>query len=351
MTSASDSFMMVVSGPHNSSPATMPPLLLLLLFFTADARLLLSNITREQYGVYWAEIRVGSPPQSFSVLMDTGSSLTALPCADCETCGDKHQKWNVSESTTAVHLNAENNVRYMEGSFINSTLVQDTVCIDGDVCVSSYPVGCTTAESKAFRQQTADGIMGLYGRFVDSVGAFSMCFPESKFDVGMPYDGSRYTWYPIQGDRAFALNLVSVGGVDARGWLGLIDSGSTGLVLPRRIRNRALMGLCELQFEGGQPIKLNPCIPLSDIAEDEGVIILGTSFFHHVPRIVFTSTHIGLGMKGVTCSEKEEEDRSSSSPWNALGVLMAYTLALGMGIRTFLLPPPPVPAPPPPPAV
>lgn len=329
----------------DSSPQllyTIPSLLfsLFLSAFAVDARELLSNLTREQYGVYWSELRVGSPPQSFSVLMDTGSSLTALPCANCDTCGPTHRRWNVSESTTAKKLYVEDNARYMEGSYINSTLVEDEMCVDGDVCVAPYPVGCTTAESRAFRKQTADGIMGLYGRFVDSVGAFSMCFPESKFDVGMPHDGSRYAWYPIRGDRAYALSLVSVGDVDARGWVGLIDSGSTGLVLPRRMRNRAIgAGLCELQFEGGPLIKLDPCIPHGDIAEDEGVIILGTSFFHRVPRIVFTSTHIGMGVEGVTCGEEEGTDFSNSrgSPWNAVGVLVAYALALGMGVNTFLI--------------
>lgn len=335
----SESFM--GCGEHTHTQLLMPPLLFLLLAFAVDARELLSNITRERYGVYWAEIQVGSPPQSFSVIMDTGSSLTALPCVECETCG-KHRKWNVSQSTTAMKMNKEKNVRYMEGSFINSSLVEDEVCVDGDVCVTSYPVGCTTAESKAFRSQTADGIMGLYGRFVDSVGAFSMCFPESTFDVGMPHDGSRYTWYPIRGSRAYALNLVSVGGVDAKGWQGLVDSGSTGMVLPRHMRNRALMGLCEIQFEGGPPIRLDPCIPLRDIAEDEGVVILGTSFFHRVPRIVFTSTHIGLGADA-TC--REDVPETHESPWNFVGVLLAYTLTVGMGVNTFLVPPAPIPPP------
>ena len=39
-------------------------------------------------GYFSATVCVGSPPLKFDLIVDTGSSLTALPCADCTQCGD-----------------------------------------------------------------------------------------------------------------------------------------------------------------------------------------------------------------------------------------------------------------------
>ncbi len=38
-------------------------------------------------GYFSAEVCVGTPPKSFDLIVDTGSALTALPCADCTKCG------------------------------------------------------------------------------------------------------------------------------------------------------------------------------------------------------------------------------------------------------------------------
>jgi hypothetical protein len=38
-------------------------------------------------GYFTADVCVGSPPRAFSLIIDTGSGMTALPCASCEHCG------------------------------------------------------------------------------------------------------------------------------------------------------------------------------------------------------------------------------------------------------------------------
>ena len=35
------------------------------------------------HGYFSAEVTVGTPPQRFSLIVDTGSSITAVPCAEC----------------------------------------------------------------------------------------------------------------------------------------------------------------------------------------------------------------------------------------------------------------------------
>ena len=52
-------------------------------------------------GYYSAELQVGTPPQRFSVIVDTGSSVTAIPCSGCVRCG-KHSnpRFEPSRSST-----------------------------------------------------------------------------------------------------------------------------------------------------------------------------------------------------------------------------------------------------------
>ena len=40
------------------------------------------------YGTHYVDIWVGTPPQRQTVIVDTGSSITAFPCSGCEHCGD-----------------------------------------------------------------------------------------------------------------------------------------------------------------------------------------------------------------------------------------------------------------------
>ena len=39
---------------------------------------------------YYANVWLGSPPQQFALIVDTGSTVTYVPCATCSQCG-KHQ--------------------------------------------------------------------------------------------------------------------------------------------------------------------------------------------------------------------------------------------------------------------
>lgn len=39
---------------------------------------------------YTTRLLIGSPPQKFALIVDTGSTVTYVPCSTCEQCG-KHQ--------------------------------------------------------------------------------------------------------------------------------------------------------------------------------------------------------------------------------------------------------------------
>ncbi|KAL2892598.1 Aspartyl protease family protein 1, partial [Bienertia sinuspersici] len=157
--------------------------------FPSNARLnfsddLLSN------GYYTAMLHIGTPPQKFALIVDTGSSLTYVPCFDCYHCGN-HQdpKFQPNFSSTYSPLkcnlrcpcDAENihyiyEGRYAEMSSSSGLLVEDIVSFGSHSGLKTQRAvfGCENAESGGLYSQVADGIMGL-GRGAISY-SFSLCY-------------------------------------------------------------------------------------------------------------------------------------------------------------------------------
>ena len=129
-------------------------------------------------GYFSADLLVGTPPQRFSVIVDTGSSVTAIACTGCTRCGrHANPRFAPSSSTTFEPVTCSSDtecsrcnngvcgyrVSYQEGSSYSGFLVRDVVRMGvGGSCASLYlQFGCSTEESGLFKLQRADGIMGL----------------------------------------------------------------------------------------------------------------------------------------------------------------------------------------------
>lgn len=41
---------------------------------------------------FYATLGLGTPSRTFQLIIDTGSTITYIPCADCKHCG-KHKVW------------------------------------------------------------------------------------------------------------------------------------------------------------------------------------------------------------------------------------------------------------------
>lgn len=54
------------------------------------------------YGTHFAFVYVGTPPQRASVIVNTGSHFTAIPCSECSNCGNHTDPyWDPKKSSTA----------------------------------------------------------------------------------------------------------------------------------------------------------------------------------------------------------------------------------------------------------
>merc|ERR1712014_252944 len=117
-----------------------------------------SNFLNAQY---FSEIQIGTPPQEFKVVLDTGSSNLWVPSQDCGSIACYlHSKYDHSDSSTYKKNGSEFQIRYDSGE-LEGYVSQDTVQI-GDLKIKDQLFAEATSEpGLAFAFGRFDGIMGL----------------------------------------------------------------------------------------------------------------------------------------------------------------------------------------------
>ncbi|KAG2638115.1 aspartic proteinase CDR1-like [Panicum virgatum] len=228
-------------------------------------------------GYYTTRLYIGTPPQEFALIVDSGSTVTYVPCASCEQCGN-HQDPRFQPDLSSTYSPVKCNVdctcdndknqctyerQYAEMSSSSGVLGEDIVSFgrESELKPQRAVFGCENSETGDLFSQHADGIMGL-GRGQLSImdqlvdkgvisDSFSLCY--GGMDVGggamvlggMPSpsdmvfsrsDPVRSPYYNIE------LREIHVGGkalrVDPRVFDSkhgtVLDSGTTYAYLPEQ---------------------------------------------------------------------------------------------------------------------
>ncbi|XP_059659326.1 aspartic proteinase 36-like [Cornus florida] len=128
-------------------------------------------------GYYTTRIWIGTPPQKFALIVDTGSTVTYVPCSTCEQCG-RHQdpkfQPEISSSYEPVKCNIDCNCdservqcvyerQYAEMSSSSGVLGEDVISFgnQSELRPQRAVFGCENVETGDIYSQHADGIMGL----------------------------------------------------------------------------------------------------------------------------------------------------------------------------------------------
>lgn len=112
---------------------------------------------------YYGQITIGTPPQDFLVLFDTGSSNMWVPVAPCNpnnvACLN-HNQYQPDYSSTYEYNGEQFSIEYGSGS-LSGYLVQDTVTIQGMAIQNQTFAAATNEPGASFVYQPFDGLIGM----------------------------------------------------------------------------------------------------------------------------------------------------------------------------------------------
>lgn len=192
---------------------------------------------------YYIDITIGTPPQTFKVVPDTGSSNLWIPSKTCSLTNiacDIHDKYDSKKSSTYAANGTAFSVLYGSGA-CSGFLSEDTVSV-GDLTVTNQGF------AEVVKQP---GLSWIVGKFD---GIMGLAFDTISVDAVTP------VWYNMlsQGvvsDPVFAFWLDRSGTSDTGGELtfgGLDDSHYTGEITYQPLTNETYweFALDDIQIEG-----------------------------------------------------------------------------------------------------
>jgi len=111
---------------------------------------------------YFGEISLGTPPQKFEVIFDTGSSDLWVASSKCDSSCGRHAKYNSAKSSTYVANGTAFNIMYGSGPVSGFESV-DTLQTGGITVASQEFAEVTDASGlgAAYKLGKFDGILGL----------------------------------------------------------------------------------------------------------------------------------------------------------------------------------------------
>ncbi|CAK7896919.1 saccharopepsin [[Candida] anglica] len=199
-----------------------------------SAKTPLTNYLNAQY---FTEIELGTPPQQFKVILDTGSSNLWIPSQDCSSLACfLHQKYDHDASSSYKANGSEFAIQYGSGS-LEGYVSRDTLSLGGLTIPDQLFAEATNEPGLAFAFGKFDGILGLA---YNTISVNKIVPPiYNAIDQGL-LDAQQFAFY--LGDTNKDENdggLATFGGYDA--------SAFTGDITWLPVRRKAYW---EVSFEG-----------------------------------------------------------------------------------------------------
>jgi hypothetical protein len=164
-----------------------------------DSSVSLGNIVQKKQ-MYFGEVSVGTPAQTFVVVYDTGSGNLIVPGSTCSSPAClSHSRFQQNKSSTVKFAECQpgwgrDGVKITFGTGdITGDCLTDRVCI-GTACSEASFISSTDESSNPFNEFTFDGVLGLALPSMAQSEAFSIfaklqpVFNEKLFSVFLSYD-------------------------------------------------------------------------------------------------------------------------------------------------------------------
>mmetsp|Transcript_51510 Transcript_51510/g.136000 ORF Transcript_51510/g.136000 Transcript_51510/m.136000 type:complete len:237 (-) Transcript_51510:509-1219(-) len=139
---------------------------------------------------FFGSVSVGTPPQNFSVLFDTGSDMFWVPSKKCGKRCRYHRKFDPSASASFAPTKVRSAIVYGSGKVLLDVAKEDFSI--GGVKVSNQTMGFAFAEDLGLYSSSFDGIFGLDfgGKTETGVDGLlrSKLLPKNTFAFYMPLD-------------------------------------------------------------------------------------------------------------------------------------------------------------------
>ncbi|KAL8178976.1 UNVERIFIED_CONTAM: hypothetical protein K2H54_058229 [Gekko kuhli] len=234
---------------------------------------------------YYGQISIGTPPQSFLVLFDTGSSNLWVPSVYCQSQAcTNHPLFNPSQSSTYSTNDQTFSLQYGTGS-LTGIFGYDTVTIQG-ISITNQQFGLSETEPGTnFVYAQFDGILGLAYPAISAGGAttvvqglmqenllnspvfsFYLSGQESSQNGGElvlgGVDSNLYSgeivWTPVTQEAYWQIGIQSfyignqISDWCSQGCQAIVDTGTSLLTAPQQVFGELMQYIGAQQDGNGQ---------------------------------------------------------------------------------------------------
>jgi hypothetical protein len=215
---------------------------------------------------YFGEVEIGTPPQKFTVIFDTGSSNLWVPKVKCHNCGywfvhGGKSKYDHEKSSSFQMDGSDFHIQYGSGD-VKGKFAVDGITLAEDIRVENQKfaeVSDAGGLGVGYVMGKFDGILGLgfeglslggaktvFGNAIDQgvvaqpVFAFNLGDNEDGELTLGGYDDSKFTgeitWVPLSEAKYWLIDVenVSAGSYSSGTTNGIVDSGTSLITGPSR---------------------------------------------------------------------------------------------------------------------
>ncbi|KAK2833734.1 hypothetical protein Q5P01_017623 [Channa striata] len=177
------------------------------------------SLTNFMDAQYYGKISIGTPPQDFTVLFDTGSSNLWVPSIHCSffdiACW-LHHRYNSNKSSTYVKNGTDFSIQYGRGS-LSGFISEDVVSIAGLSIPGQQFAEAVKQPGLTFAVARFDGVLGMAYPSI-SVAAVTPVFDKAMAAKLLPQN--IFSFYISRDPKASVGGELMLGGTDPQHYSG-----------------------------------------------------------------------------------------------------------------------------------